>query len=356
MLEKNNSYFQDLHLLRGVAILSIVISHASDTYLYYHQQIAGEYEPGRLLTAINEVLWHDTTIYFTLISGLLFSTVLASRGWTAFFYGRARNVLLPYMAMSALFTLIDYHIDIKGNAFYVYNYGFFPYLKEVLKNILLGKASFPYWYIPILFFLYLLTPVVYLIARRISLLIMIIAILPLFFSRTLILLSPQSVIFFLGAYATGIYFGINYKENISYLRSRIVVFATIAAITTILLLIFYINEWSTDGLVSIEESLFYLQKFSLTALFLVVLNNYQNQLPSWLGVFAKYAFTIFFIHTFFLHILTSIALALVPPPVPTTGLILVMIVILIIGMLICVGISTVLKHVFGRYSRMLIGA
>ncbi|CAK0773202.1 putative poly-beta-1,6-N-acetyl-D-glucosamine export protein [Gammaproteobacteria bacterium] len=356
MSGKQSPYLHDVHGFRGVAILFIVAAHISGTYLYHHHQVVGEYEPERLLTAINEVLWHNTTIYFSLISGLLFSIVSASHGWVVFFYHRVKNVLFPYLVMSALFTFVDYHIAVANGFFYIYRDGPVSYLKTLLKNILLGSAALPYWYIPVLFILFLLTPVVWFLVRKAWPVILIVALLPLLFSRTSILLSVQSIIFFLGAYVIGMYLGVDYNKSIYYLRSRIGLFAAIAIITTAILLVWYVTDWPTDEFVSIAESIFYLQKLAFAALLLVFLNYYQERLPKQLGIFANYAFTIYFVHTFFLHILTVLALKLVPPPVPMTGLVIIIVVMLVAVMLICVGVSVVLKRIFGRYSRIIIGA
>ncbi|CAK0758013.1 putative poly-beta-1,6-N-acetyl-D-glucosamine export protein [Gammaproteobacteria bacterium] len=356
MPEKKSPYLQDVHGFRGVAILFIVAAHVSGTYLYHHQQVVGEYEPERLLTAINEVLWHNTTIYFSLISGLLFSVVSAARGWVAFFYSRTKNVLFPYIVMSALFTFVDYHVEVANGFFYIYRGGPVPYLKTLLKNILLGSAALPYWYIPVLFLLFLLTPIIWFLVRKTPAAVLVMALLPLLFSRTSILLSAQSVVFFLGAYTIGMYLGIDYNKSIRYLRSKIHLFAMIAVITTTILLAWYINNWPIGGLVSIEESIFYLQKLAFAALLLVFLNHYQKRLPKHLEVFANYAFTIYFIHTFFLHMLTVFALRLVPPPVSMTGLIVIIVVVLVAVVSICVGVGIGLRRIFGRHSRIIIGA
>ena len=56
-----------------------------------------------VLSAVSESLFHDSTIYFALISGLLFSA-LQSRGWSAFCSNKLANVISPYVVMTLLFT------------------------------------------------------------------------------------------------------------------------------------------------------------------------------------------------------------------------------------------------------------
>ena len=59
-----------------------------------------------VLNAVIETLFHDSTVYFALISGLLFSLVLQSRGWPAFWSNKLVNVISPYVVMTLLFTCL----------------------------------------------------------------------------------------------------------------------------------------------------------------------------------------------------------------------------------------------------------
>ena len=88
MVEGPRPYLHDLHAFRGVAILAIVMAHAAGLVLIQNARAAGGTQFAPTVKAINEVLWHDSTVFFALISGLLFSAVLAPRGWRAFFRGK----------------------------------------------------------------------------------------------------------------------------------------------------------------------------------------------------------------------------------------------------------------------------
>jgi surface polysaccharide O-acyltransferase-like enzyme len=91
-----------------------------------------------------------------LISGLLFSLVLQSRGWSAFYSSRLANVISPNVVMTLLFT--RYGLDQTGRLSAFEGSGA-DYLVAVSGNLWTGGAFYHLWYIPILAILYLATPV-----------------------------------------------------------------------------------------------------------------------------------------------------------------------------------------------------
>ncbi len=108
-----------------------------------------------LIWAVFETIAHNGTVFFALISGLLYSTVLAGRGWLSFFRSKVMNVILPYVFFSLLFTAILFS-GIDGISLFSGNLGDFA--REAFGNILTGSASFHFWYLPVLVGLFALTP------------------------------------------------------------------------------------------------------------------------------------------------------------------------------------------------------
>jgi len=108
--------------------------------------------------------------------------------------------------------------------------------------------------------------------------------------------------------------------------------------------------------VLVRHSFLYIQKLSLSGIFLVALNEWRDRLPIVLDRLATHAFAIYFIHVVFVLVLVDAALWLVPPPSGATSTVVLCSVILLASAAASLLVSTGFKAVFGRYSRMLTGA
>ena len=68
---------QPLHAFRGFAILNIVVIHAFGFVFYLAESMQNPAESAlTVLDWVNSILFHDATLYFAFISGILFSMVL----------------------------------------------------------------------------------------------------------------------------------------------------------------------------------------------------------------------------------------------------------------------------------------
>ena len=152
-MEQKQSFLGYLHSFRGFAILNIVMIHG----IVFPIMAANEfnYDKTKLLPIINEVLFHDATIYFAIISGLLFSAVLQSRGYKKFYKSKILNVFLPYLFFTFLFSI--FKPPSEEGMFGIHS-EFLPYLQAVGTNLIYGKAQFTYWYLPVLFGIFIVTP------------------------------------------------------------------------------------------------------------------------------------------------------------------------------------------------------
>jgi surface polysaccharide O-acyltransferase-like enzyme len=101
------NFDQPLHAFRAFAIVNIVAVHAL-AIVQFPYPTPEAFSAYAWLRALNETAFHDSTIYFTLISGILFSQVLAERGWRVFFRSKVANVLLPYAVVTLLMTAFDW--------------------------------------------------------------------------------------------------------------------------------------------------------------------------------------------------------------------------------------------------------
>lgn len=290
-----------LHAFRGFAIVTIVAAHSWSVFLSFDGFSTMPSE--QLLYSLVETLFHGSTLYFALISGLLFSHVLRSRGWAAFYRSKALNVLSPYVVVCLFFAVVfwPFYVEWARTAGESTNF-----LVVFPLALLRGQVQPQFWYIPVLLGLFALTPLFDALVRRrrgawVATLIVAV---PLLVSRTNLpmLLSGQSLVYFAGAYVAGMLAG-EYYDRAQALIAGLLLPLWVATIgCSLVIFLLYLNEYEPTGLTSITESLFYVQKLSVAALVLHYFAVAEPRLPRWLHVFGNYAFAIYFLHFFFIMV------------------------------------------------------
>ena len=156
-MTENRSFNQPIHAFRGFAILNIVIIHAFGFVFF----LAGTMETPataalKVMDWANSILFHDATLYFAAISGILFSLILQERGYARFFKSKFSYVFMPYLCITALYTWRQWTF---GGELIYFDGTMLEFLVLVGKNLVTGGAIFALWYIPVLMFLYIATPV-----------------------------------------------------------------------------------------------------------------------------------------------------------------------------------------------------
>lgn len=151
----NSSYVRYLDFFRALTILQIVMLHAGHAFLQrgYVEPIA---ESDFVFVAVN-VFFHDATIYFTLISGILYSRIFFTRPHGPFLKARLLNVGTPYVVVSAALT---------GFFWFLASHAAGEWHVEALVgklgfNLVTGDAWNTLWYIPVILGLYAIAPFLY---------------------------------------------------------------------------------------------------------------------------------------------------------------------------------------------------
>lgn len=307
------------------------------------------------LTAVTGTLFHGSTLFFALISGILFTRVLYTRSWTSFFKSKLTYVLLPYLLISILLTLLGW----PPGPEYGMAGGFTPQFPEVLaRNLLFGSSQTHLWYIPILTILFLLTPLLYFLLKRgKSSSILLLALMPLIVSRSIYpdLLSLKSICFFLGAYAFGMYLGERLDAMFTLVRNHLgMLLAIYMAFATSNFLLFFWG-YVPNGFTSLHQSIVYFQKLLETMLILYALHVYEDRLPKLLNIMGTYSFSIYFLHFTFILALPYALIRLVP--ITSIGMVIVCsLAIYTLSILLSVLLSMAVRQLSGKYSRMLIGS
>jgi peptidoglycan/LPS O-acetylase OafA/YrhL len=349
-----------LHSFRGFAIINIVAVHA---FVFASFMATNSFNSLSPLAITNELLFHNSTIYFAIISGMLFTAVLKKKGYKAFFLSKFKYVLLPYV----FFTLAYSAFDNTSDDWLAFQPNLQAYLNELPRNFIYGKASFVFWYIPVLFFLYLVTPLLnYLMSINkwgIWIIAVIIA-LPLVIRRVELMgliegdfLSLQTMIYFTGAYAAGMFIANNLERRLEWISQNKWLFIGISLASTLALL--FITLYSIDrfGFFSLNSTLYYIQKIALSGLVLILFKSLGDSQPKWLNPIAKGAFTIYFAHVFFLTITMTQLLPIVQNQrIEPFNVIIAGFLLLIISTILSIVFVWLFRKLFGKYSRMVIGS
>ena len=309
----------------------------------------------RILNAVNETLFHDSTLYFALLSGLLFSLVLQSRGWHTFFRRRARNILAPYVLMTGLYTWCSLGAD---DHLHLFQGSLSDYLGKVAANLPLGDAMFHLWYMPVILVLSLMTPLLMLLvtASRARWLLWIVILIPLVASRTWPAASATTFLYFLGAYTAGLYAGVHYNQALGLIarHRRLVSVAAIA--TSMLLIAAFLQGLDDIGPVSARESLFYVQKLAVAALVILWFQQRESELPDWLDTISTFAFAIYFLHAMALLLLQEGQMALTDSPVSAFAATLLGGLYLLVAVAAPLAIGMLTRRMLGTRSRIVLGS
>ena len=345
-----------IHAFRGFAILNIVAVHAWAVQIDFRGGDKQHSTGVSALYAVNEILFHGSTLYFALISGLLFSLVLQSRGWPAFFKSKALNVVTPYIVITVILTL--YAWSDETETFRLFRGDSIEFLTKAAENIIFGNALFHLWYIPTLVVLYAATPLLAWVLKSANTrwLIWPVILAPLVVSRTRFddpSLGTQ--IYFLGAYAVGMLMGRNYEDGFTAFRRYRNELIEVVLLTTLALFATYLLEYDKVGPVSLRETLFYVQKLAFALLVLLYLREREGNLPDWLHTLGTYAFSIYFLHAIVIMHFTEIELALSPKVLPALTLLAAGFVSFVMSLYVSIVLSALAMRGLGKRSRMLLG-
>jgi surface polysaccharide O-acyltransferase-like enzyme len=357
----NNTYLHYVHSFRGFAILNIVAIHAFANAQFY--LTAGNLDTKAPIYAFSEMLFHDATIYFALISGLLFSAILRPRGYRRFFQSKLSNVLAPYVFCTAVFSAVVFEMD--GSGILSIQESLSNYMKSLPNNLILGQAQFTFWYIPVLLALFLLTPLFDKAATAKSnmfVVFLLIALLPLVVSRPQFVpdvsqVSLAAVIYFAGAYTIGIFAGYRLQDSHAFVERYKFVFVALAISASAAIVVLQFNGIDRFGSFSVLETLYYIQKLSIAAIVLYWLYGKGTSQPKWLTHFAQSAFSIYFLHAFYMDLVAhwvfpfSVSQQFLPWSMYTMVL-----VYFVTSLALSLSTVHVFRMIFRKRSRMLLGS
>lgn len=348
-------FINSIHAFRGFAIINIVAIHAIEFIFFFAGTATNT--PKTDLTAYSwgeSILFHDSTLYFTFISGILFSMILAERGYFRFFKSKLVYVVLPYLFFTCLFTWRNWGFD---GTLTLFSGSPLDFLLLVANNFITGDAIFSFWYIPVLVVLYIATPV---LAKLITVdkskwLVTILILAPLVCSRAWPDITWTNFVYFLGAYLLGMIVGTNYRKTIELIEHYFLWFVLVAIVSTIILVgLFYLDspKW---GIITFSESAWYIQKVAISALVIFVFERTISKVPKWLDVLGNYAFSIYFLHAYLLFEMYRVMENVIAAPINLALILALAILNVILVIALSTMITYICKFIFGRWSRYIVG-
>lgn len=356
MSTKTKEVFLDfLHSFRAFAIISIVAGHAVSAFFLavYHKYVWSD-----PILIINELVFNQCTLYFALISGLLFSAVLSGKSYKKFYTNRILFVFLPYLFFTLLYTTVKFQ---RYNFIYVDIDRIDLLWRNLFGNLLFGGANFVLWYMPVLFGLYILTPVFnFLFKKQASILIWIIILFPLISSGIKIPIMYGQVIgkiiYFSGAYVLGMYLGSNMEYSFTWIKDRLIYILVTVAVSTIVLAYLHFYKVNNFEGIYLQDSFFYVQKICSALALIVFFKQLGTKQPAWLTKVAIYSTPIYFIHGAIVFSCASLFLFIRGDEKYTAFYIFVgAIVLTIFTIVVSMFIAYIIKKLFGKNSRMIIG-
>ncbi len=357
-LGPHSGYIKHLHAFRGFAIINITAIHAFTMAAFFLIPLEMTLPSAdKFLINISVMLFHDATLYFSLISGLLFARVLKGRSWPDFFKGKLLNVICPYIVMTAVFSLWVWPQPME--AFLITPFRGFVSEFIVLfgQNIMTGKSLFPMYYIPILTALFALTPLLTAAAEQVGTrwLVYVLALLPLVVSRTELEVTVNSIVYFLGAYALGIVAGRDYDRWMAWVEGHLLWLIAVVLASTAMLLALLFAEVTFADPGSPLESVFYVQKLAVAAIVLAMLRRWEARLPDWLSVVATYSFAIYFLHGPVQFLMTWGLTQVVTSYPNSLEPLLLGVVFVVVPIGVSIVVAKGLRALLGKRSRMIIG-
>ena len=138
-----------IHTFRGIAIIIIVA---------FHTMLMFDWAPYPRLENLLKDILANGTIYFIFIAGFLFQHLLHKYSFKNYMKKKVKNILLPYLFMSI--PAIYYTLTVTGVGRVAPQAAIHlkPLWYQVMWLYVTGKAVGPYWFIPMIFLFYLVSP------------------------------------------------------------------------------------------------------------------------------------------------------------------------------------------------------
>ncbi|WP_188464778.1 acyltransferase family protein [Marivirga lumbricoides] len=288
---QTRTFLNYIHNFRGIAIIFIVAAHI---FLLW------EIEEGTpVIKIILDAIWRNGTVLFVFIAGYLFQYLKSKYNYKDYLVKKIKFVILPYLLISIPVIVFRFFISPPEDVYNAFpDYFEWSLIKKVIFFLVTGTHLLPFWFIPMIFLYYLISPAFIYLDNRPHLykfILPILILLSLFIERGNrgdLHNIHKNFVHFLSVYTFGMWFShysakiLNWSEKFKWII--IVLFFTLFGLT----LLYHQAAW--------YDQLLYVQKMLLCWILFYFLYKMEGAIPKkinqFLGFFADYSFGVFFIH------------------------------------------------------------
>jgi len=304
-------YLQSFNYFRAVAILLVVAGHVA-LYLLPDWTVKTTLEKS-VYTLIS-----GGTGPFVFISGFLFHHVFYSRfEYKGFMEKKFKNVLVPYLLLSSVaiaYRLFAPGVEAWPPEFFLNKPGiYYQYVRPTLLYLVTGESMYPYWYIPFIMIVFLLSPAfivfIRLKAQMRWLLLILLLPLPLLLHRPVNnLLVWQSVAYYVPMYLFGILASLHREEIYKRFNGCDSCLGIVVLLLALAQAIFYTNygNFEKPPFEFRGVDIQFLQKMVLCLFLMVFLHRFESKNFAALNLIASSSFAIYFLHPYVISILVRL--------------------------------------------------
>jgi probable poly-beta-1,6-N-acetyl-D-glucosamine export protein len=343
-----------IHSFRGAAILAVVATHVTDLLTWNKDQL--------LTQNLSYSIFQNGSVLFLFIAGLLFQYLSGRFRYTKYITGKLRNVILPYIIISIPIIVYEY---LRHAGIFAPNYPRRfdnPILHVAWSYLSAAHLPIPFWFIPVIFILQVLAPVLLAVDRRPRLywIILPLTVSSMFCHRPTDLTHIwHAFIYFAPAYIAGMWCS-RYRESIIFriAQWRLPLWGIAAALVVIEVFaldqggaIFCQTPFSMEaGILDLNFPLKLLVSFLLVEL----LYRYDDACRNKFAYLADTSFGIFFLHPYIIQFSKRVILPLAGIPyINGSFWAFLVLVPLVTGL--SLALVALFRLVLGKHSRFVIG-
>ncbi len=334
-----------IHVFRGVAIMLIVCAHTVPSLDWTENPITG-----RVIDAIA----NESSIFFFFIAGYLFQHLSARFRFSSYLKQKLKTVIVPYLLLS-IPALVIFTVFVQRENMWPWFYTI-PVWEQVAMFLLTGKHLAPLWFVPTISLFYLAAPLLLGIDRRaprLYWLILPLLVLSIYLGRNGPYGPIDKAIYLLPTYMLGMAFS-HFQEQAESLAKRFWIPLLMITATG---MAGHILEW--------QEPPYYLMimKAPMALLLTIALLKWHHLFGKRLDYIAHISFGIFFIHAYFISALKVFTVYLLHGKLyagdgaaDLSGTLPIFLAYALVVLLISVLVIRLAQKIFGKSSRMIIGA
>jgi hypothetical protein len=299
-----------------------------------------------------QILIGNSSVYFIFIAGFLFQFLSSKYTYKDYLKRKLSYVILPYLVVSIPAILLTVTGTYASPDWFNQQFSQLPIFGQIMMYLLTGTHLPSFWFIPMIAIFYIVSPILFHLDRnpKFYWLLPGLLVLTLLVSRPAFNNNPfQSFVHFLSVYVAGM-FCCHFRDSFfSFMQKRFILF--ICAVVILIAL----QYWGQIGLTSINT----LSKLILCALIIYFLWTVESQIPAKLNLFmdrlAELSFGIYFVHEYFVGY--SFALDQIVGIQYSFSQANLLNFLLNFIFVLAASIATILiiKRIFGRNSRLIIG-